>query len=83
MVRLPEALQDHLWQCNAFPFRKVADGTLIECFFLQTQSAKQIQQQDNEQNRPDDTHPSAPPPSRIPVVAATSTEQEHQNNNQK
>jgi hypothetical protein len=50
--------------------------------FSETQSAKQIQQHDNQQDRSADSYASAPSPSRISIVAAASTEQQHEKNKQ-
>jgi len=48
---------------------------------LQTQSAEQIHNQDNQQQRPDDPDAPARTPSRLPVIAAATAEQQHQNYN--
>lgn len=48
----------------------------------QTQSAEQVQKQQNDQDQPYDPDASAPPPSLIPVIPASAAESEQQDNNQ-
>ena len=49
---------------------------------LDAQSAEQIQNQQDEQNRPDNPHASTCSPSRVAVIASATAEQEHQDNDQ-
>jgi hypothetical protein len=47
-----------------------------------TQSAEQVQNQQDDQDHSDNPNASTPPPSPISVIASTAAKQEQQNNNQ-
>lgn len=57
------------------------DSSDLSALLLSTHRTEQVQNQHDEQDRPDCSQAAAWPPSRIPVIAASQAEQEQQNNN--